>query len=430
MDFEGRELMRLLIKGGRIIDPANQRDEVADLLVEEGKIVRLEKEIEVKDAQIIEAKGLIVAPGLIDVHTHLREPGYEYKETIATGTRAAAKGGFTTIFCMANTNPVVDNRAVVEFILKKAKEEGVVNLFPVGALSKNLEGKELAEVGEMKKAGIIALSDDGNCIENAYFLRRGMEYAKMFDLPVISHCEDKTLAEGGVMNEGYSSTLLGLKGIPSQAETIIIFRDISLSELSGCQLHIAHLSSAESVELVRQAKKKGKKISCEVTPHHFTLTDSALKDYDTNLKVNPPLRTKEDLKAILEGLKDGTIDLIASDHAPHALEEKEVEFDYAPFGMIGLETTLGLIISKLVNNKILSISEALAKLTSNPARIFGLNKGSLSIGADADITIIDKDWEWIVAREKFASKSKNSPFGGWKLKGKAVKTIVGGEVVL
>ncbi len=422
--------MRLLIKGGRIIDPANQRDEVADLLVEEGKIVRLEKEIEVKDAQIIEAKGLIVAPGLIDVHTHLREPGYEYKETIATGTRAAAKGGFTTIFCMANTNPVVDNRAVVEFILKKAKEEGVVNLFPVGALSKNLEGKELAEVGEMKKAGIIALSDDGNCIENAYFLRRGMEYAKMFDLPVISHCEDKTLAEGGVMNEGYSSTLLGLKGIPSQAETIIIFRDISLSELSGCQLHIAHLSSAESVELVRQAKKKGKKISCEVTPHHFTLTDSALKDYDTNLKVNPPLRTKEDLKAILEGLKDGTIDLIASDHAPHALEEKEVEFDYAPFGMIGLETTLGLIISKLVNNKILSISEALAKLTSNPARIFGLNKGSLSIGADADITIIDKDWEWIVAREKFASKSKNSPFGGWKLKGKAVKTIVGGEVVL
>ena len=349
MDFEGRELMRLLIKGGRIIDPANQRDEVADLLVEEGKIVRLEKEIEVKDAQIIEAKGLIVAPGLIDVHTHLREPGYEYKETIATGTRAAAKGGFTTIFCMANTNPVVDNRAVVEFILKKAKEEGVVNLFPVGALSKNLEGKELAEVGEMKKAGIIALSDDGNCIENAYFLRRGMEYAKMFDLPVISHCEDKTLAEGGVMNEGYSSTLLGLKGIPSQAETIIIFRDISLSELSGCQLHIAHLSSAESVELVRQAKKKGKKISCEVTPHHFTLTDSALKDYDTNLKVNPPLRTKEDLKAILEGLKDGTIDLIASDHAPHALEEKEVEFDYAPFGMIGLKTTLGLIISKLVN---------------------------------------------------------------------------------
>lgn len=422
--------MRLLIKGGRIIDPANQRDEVADLLVEEGKIVRLEKEIEVKDAQIIEAKDKIVAPGLIDVHTHLREPGYEYKETIATGTRAAAKGGFTTIFCMANTNPVVDNRAVVEFILKKAKEEGVVNLFPVGALSKNLEGKELAEVGEMKKAGIIALSDDGNCIENAYFLRRGMEYAKMFDLPVISHCEDKTLAEGGVMNEGYSSTLLGLKGIPSQAETIIIFRDISLSELSGCQLHIAHLSSAESVELVRQAKKKGKKISCEVTPHHFTLTDSALKDYDTNLKVNPPLRTKEDLKAILEGLKDGTIDLIASDHAPHALEEKEVEFDYAPFGMIGLETTLGLIISKLVNNKILSISEALAKLTSNPARIFGLNKGSLSIGADADITIIDKDWEWIVAREKFASKSKNSPFGGWKLKGKAVKTIVGGEVVL
>lgn len=421
--------MRLLIKGGRIIDPANQRNEVADLLIEEGKIIGIEKEIEAKGAQIIEAKGKIVAPGLIDVHTHLREPGYEYKETIATGTRAAAKGGFTTIFCMANTNPAVDNRSVVEFIFKKAKEEGVVNLFPVGALSKNLEGKGLAEIGEMKKAGIIALSDDGNCIENAYLLRRGMEYAKMFNLPVISHCEDKALAEEGVMNEGYNSTLLGLRGIPGQAETIIVFRDISLAELSGCQLHIAHLSSAQSVELVRQAKKKGKKISCEVTPYHFTLTDEELKDYDTNLKVNPPLRTKEDLKAILEGLKDGTIDLIASDHAPHASEEKEVEFDYAPFGMIGLETALGLIISKLVNNKILSISEALAKLTSNPARIFGLNKGSLSIGADADITIIDQDLEWIVDREKFASKSKNSPFGGWKLKGKAVKTIVGGEVV-
>lgn len=421
--------MRLLIKGGRIIDPANQRDEVADLLVEEGKIIRLEKEIEAKGAQVIEAKGKIVAPGLIDVHTHLREPGYEYKETIATGTKAAARGGFTTIFCMANTNPVVDNKSVVEFILKRAREEGVVNLFPVGALSKNLEGKELAEIGEMKKAGIIALSDDGNCLENAYLLRRGMEYAKMFNLPVISHCEDKALAEEGVMNEGYNSTLLGLKGIPGQAETIIVFRDISLAELSGCRLHIAHLSSAQSVELVRQAKKKGKKISCEVTPHHFTLTDSALKEYDTNLKVNPPLRTEEDLKAILEGLKDGTIDLIASDHAPHALEEKEVEFDYAPFGMIGLETALGLVITKLVNNKILSISEALAKLTSNPARIFGLDKGSLSIGADADVTIIDKNLEWVVDREKFASKSKNSPFGGWKLKGKAVKTIVGGEVV-
>lgn len=426
--------MKILIKEGRVIDPANNLDKVADVLIEDGKIKKIgrledRKTERQKDLEIIEAKDKIVCPGFIDVHTHLREPGFEYKETIATGTRSAAKGGFTTIFCMPNTNPVCDNRAVVEFILKKVKEEGVISVLPVGAITKNLEGKELAEIGEMKSAGIIALSDDGKCVQNSEVMRRAMEYANMFDLPIICHCEDENLSKNGVMNEGYYSTILGLRGISSEAESIMVERDIQLAELTGCPIHITHISCSKSVELVRRAKERGVKVTADVTPHHLILTDECLQSYDTNLKVNPPLRTKKDIETLIEGLIEGTIDCIATDNAPHTIEEKEVEFDYAPSGMVGLETAVSLVISELGNKGLVDIKNLIAKFTINPAKIFNLNKGTLSIGADADITIIDPDLEWEVDVNKFLSRSKNSPFHQWRLKGRVIATIRAGEII-
>ncbi len=421
--------MKILIKNGRVIDPANNIDDSLDILVEGNIIKKVAKGIKTENsARVIDAKGRIVTPGLIDIHTHLREPGFEYKETIRTGTMAAAAGGFTTICCMPNTNPINDNRAVTEFILSKTAKEGVVNVLPIGAITKGSQGKALAEIGDMAGAGCAAISDDGKGVMDAEVMRRALEYTKAFDIPVIAHCEDANLSSGGAMNEGFASTTLGIRGIPKAAEEVMVVRDIALAELTGARLHIAHVSSAGSVESIRMAKKRGVKVTCETCPHYFTLTEDAVIGYNTNAKVNPPLRTKEDVKAIKEGLKDGTIDIIASDHAPHAVHEKEIEFDYASFGMIGLETSLPLILN-LVREDVLTLKDAIAKAAINPARLLKLKKGTLSEGADADITIIDAESEWVVDVNNFKSKSKNTPFAGMKMKGRAVVTIVGGKIV-
>ncbi len=421
--------MKLLIKNSRIIDPANNIDDSLDIFIEGNIIKKVAKGIKAEaSAKVIDAKGKIVAPGLIDIHTHLREPGFEYKETIRTGTMAAAAGGFTAICCMPNTNPINDNRAVTEFILSKTAREGIVNVLPIGAITKGLQGEELAEINDMVNAGCVAISDDGRGVMDAEVMRRGLEYTKAFDITVIAHCEDANLSSGGVMNEGFASTTLGLRGIPKAAEEVMVVRDIALAELTGARLHIAHVSSAGSVESIRIAKKRGVKVSCETCPHYFTLTEDAVIGYNTNAKVNPPLRTKEDVKAIKEGLKDGTIDIIASDHAPHAVHEKEIEFDYASFGMIGLETSLPLILN-IVREGVLTLNDAIAKATINPARLLKLKKGTLSEGADSDITIIDTEKEWIVDVNNFKSKSKNTAFAGMKMKGRAVMTIVGGKIV-
>lgn len=428
---------RLLIKGGRVIDPASGIDGLFDVYAVGGKIAAVKPTLSTPapDSQsdgwnIIDATGLIVCSGFIDMHTHLREPGYEYKETIKTGTMAAAAGGFTSIACMANTNPVNDNASVTRYILKKAAEEAVVNVFPVGAISKELKGETLAEIGELKESGCVALSDDGRPIMNSGFMRLAMEYAKLFNFLIISHCEDAGLASDGVMNEGFISTKLGLKGIPNAKEDIMVARDIALAELTGGRLHIAHISTKGAVELVRNAKQKGLlNISAEAAPHHFTLTDEAVMGYNTNAKMSPPLRTGDDVNAIKTGLKDGTIDAIATDHAPHALDEKDVEFDKAANGVVGLETALPLSL-RLVSDNVLTLPELLAKLSANPARLLGLDsKGTLKVGADADIAMIDLNKEWVVDANKLKSKSKNTPFDGWKMTGGVVKTIVGGKVV-
>ncbi len=422
--------MKLLVKGGKIIDPANNFSKAADILVVGGKISAVGQNLCADGAEIIDAQGKLVCPGFIDMHVHLREPGLEAKETIASGTRAAARGGFTGVACMPNTKPVVDSQALVEFIKSRAAAQGVVNVYPIGAITKGSAGGELAEIGDMKLAGAVAVSDDGHPVTNSQVMRLAMEYTKMFDLPVISHCEDLDLVADGVMNEGYYSTVYGLKGISRAAEEVMVARDIMLAELTGARLHIAHISTAGSVELVRMAKKKGLKVSAEATPHHFALTDEVVGSYDTSTKVNPPLRGTDDVKAVKEGLRDGTIDVIATDHAPHAVEEKDVEYNYAPFGIVGLETAVGLAFRELVNPGILSIEELVRKMSCSPARILGLNKGHLGVGADADITLIDPDRQEIIDVNKFASKGKNSPFGGWKLTGLPVATIVGGRVVM
>lgn len=422
--------MKLLVKGGKIIDPANNFSKAADILVVGGKISAVGQNLCADGAEIIDAQGKLVCPGFIDMHVHLREPGLEAKETIASGTRAAARGGFTGVACMPNTKPVVDSQALVEFIKSRAAAQGVVNVYPIGAITKGSVGGELAEIGDMKLAGAVAVSDDGHPVTNSQVMRLAMEYTKMFDLPVISHCEDLDLVADGVMNEGYYSTVYGLKGISRAAEEVMVARDIMLAELTGARLHIAHISTAGSVELVRMAKKKGLKVSAEATPHHFALTDEVVGSYDTSTKVNPPLRGTDDVKAVKEGLRDGTIDVIATDHAPHAVEEKDVEYNYAPFGIVGLETAVGLAFRELVNPGILSIEELVRKMSCSPARILGLNKGHLGVGADADITLIDPDRQEIIDVNKFASKGKNSPFGGWKLTGLPVATIVGGRVVM
>jgi dihydroorotase len=415
----------LHIKNGRVIDPANRIDEVRDVFIVDGKISATPP---LDGAEVIDATGKLVAPGLIDIHVHLREPGRSDKETIETGTRCAARGGFTSVVCMPNTSPVADNTGTIAFIKQRTAEVGCVNVFPTGAISKELKGEELAPIGSLRRAGVVAITDDGNCVQNNELMRRAVEYARMFSLPVLDHCQDYNLVADGVMNEGYWSTALGLRGWPAAGEDVIVARNILLAEQADWWIHCQHLSSARSVELIREAKKRGVKISAEACPHHFTLTDECLKTYDTNFKMNPPLRTERDREAVLEGLADATIECIASDHAPHCTYEKEVEFDLAPFGIIGLETELALSL-ELVRRKLLTLSQLIEKFTVNPARLLSLQKGTISAGADGDVTIIDPDPEWTYDVEQSASKARNSPFHGWKLKGRAVVTIVGGKIV-
>lgn len=422
--------LSILIKGGYLIDTKAKRGEISDILIEGRKITSIGKDLRAgPDCEnLIDATRKVVIPGLIDMHTHTREPGYEYKENIRSVSEAAVAGGFTTICSMPNTKPVNDNRAVTEFITSRAKDVGIVNLLPVGAITKGSQGVELAEIGELSDAGCFAISDDGRSVMNSEVMRRGMEYAKAFDMLVISHCEDTNLSSGGVMNEGIVSTRLGLHGIPSIAEEVMVARDIALAEYTGCRLHLAHISTAGSVRIIREAKSRGISVTSETAPHYFTLTEDAVEGYDPNTKVNPPLRSSSDLAAIRDGLKDGTIDLIATDHAPHAIEEKELEFDQTPFGIAGLETALSITLG-LVEDGVLSLEEAISRLTLIPARVIGIDKGYLTAGVDADIAIIDLDDRWIVDPARFRSKGKNSPFAGWKVKGSVFMTIMGGRRV-
>jgi dihydroorotase len=420
----------LLISGGLVVDPSRDLVENLDLLVEGGKIKALEPwgAIPAQGRRVIAAQGLVVTPGLIDMHVHLREPGEEYKETVETGARAAARGGFSAVAAMPNTRPVNDAAAVTRFILDQAKAAGLARVYPVGAVSVGSQGGNLSEYGDLKAAGVVALSDDGQPVRNPMLMRRALEYARTFSLPIISHCEDLDLRGEGVMHEGKVSLNLGLKGIPAAAEEVMVFRDLTLAGLTGARLHIAHVSTAGSVELIRRAKAAGLKVTAETAPHYFTLTDDAVLGFDTHAKVNPPLRTTADVAAIKKGLKDGTLDAIASDHAPHSSLEKEVEFAEAAFGLIGLETSLGLSL-KLVHDKVLTLSQLITKMSTHPARILGVKGGTLAPGAAADLTLIDLNRKWQVDANKFASKSRNCPFDGWTLKGKAVMTIVGGRIV-
>ncbi len=422
--------MSLLITGGLIVDPAQNLEEIRDVLVEDGRIIALESPgtIPPEGREVIDARGLVVAPGLIDMHVHLREPGEEYKETIETGTAAAARGGFTGVACMPNTKPVNDNSSVTRFILDQAHKFGRARVYPVGAISQGSLGQTLSEYGELRDAGCVAVSDDGQPVMNSLLMRRALEYAKTFDLLVISHAEDLDLRSDGVMHEGKVSVRLGLTGMPAAAEEIMIYRDIRLARLTGTRLHLAHVSTAGAVAIIREAKISEMGITAETAPHYFTLTDEAVLGFDTNAKVNPPLRSEWDRMAILEGLADGTIDTIACDHAPHSVLEKDVEFAEAAFGLIGLETSLGLSL-KLVHEGVLTLGQLIAKMSTRPARILRVPGGTLAPGSPADLTLIDMNKEWTVDANTFASKSRNCPFKGWNLKGKAVVTIVGGEIV-
>ena len=412
------------------MDPALGLEEVRDLLVEDGRIVALEPPgaIPAEGREVIDARGLVVAPGLIDMHVHLREPGEEYKETIETGTAAAARGGFTGVACMPNTRPVNDSSAVTRFILDQADRMGRARVYPVGAISQGSLGESLSEYGELKAAGCVAVSDDGRPVMHALLMRRALEYARTFDLLVISHAEDLELRGEGVMHEGKVSVRLGLKGIPAAAEEIMVYRDIRLARLAGARLHLAHVSTAGSVAIIREAKLAGFDITAETAPHYFTLTDEAVLGFDTNAKVNPPLRSEWDREAIMEGLADGTIDVIACDHAPHSVLEKDVEFAEAAFGLIGLETSVGLSL-KLVHEGVLTMSQLIAKMSTNPAAILRVPGGTLAPGSPADLTLIDPNREWTVDAAQFASKSRNCPFQGWNLRGKAVMAIINGNII-
>ncbi len=422
--------MRTLIKGGQVIDAKTKINDCLDILIEDGKITEIGKDIEFVNGDIIYAQGKYVLPGFVDAHCHLRDPGQEYKEDIETGTRSAAKGGFTSIACMPNTNPVIDNEAIVKYIINKAKQDGVVNVYPIGAISKGLKGEELSEIGELKFAGAVAVSDDGRPLKNSALMKKALQYSSMFDITVISHCEDLELVDEGTMNEGYMSTILGLKGIPSAAEEIMVSRELILAEYTKIPVHIAHVSTELSVDLIRHAKSRGVKVTCETCPHYFSLTDEACDDFNTLAKVNPPLRTKKDVKAIIEGLKDGTIDIIATDHAPHHQDEKNVEFALAANGMVGFETALPLCVTHLVKPGHLTMEQLVEKMCVNPSKILGLNKGSIEVGISADLTIINMDEEYVVDVSKFSSKSKNSPFDGFKLQGAVYYTIVNGNIVV
>lgn len=420
--------MKILLKNCLIKDPVNNYDGEYDILISKGKIKNIDRNITEKDCNIIDIQGKIVIPGLVDIHTHLREPGYENKETIKTGCEAAAAGGFTKIACMANTNPVIDNVSTVEFIKSKARE-AAVKVFPVGSITKNLEGKELSEMGFMAEAGVKAISDDGKTVMNTEIMRRAMEYAGSFGLTIIDHCEDINLVGQGVMHEGYYSTILGLKPIPAAAEEIIIGRDIILSQFTGTPIHIAHLSTKQGLKMVEEARNDGVKISCEVTPHHLLLTDKAVKGYDTNTKVNPPLRSEEDRQVLIQGLKDHKIDVIATDHAPHTYEDKLGEYNYAANGISGLETALSLIYTNLIKEKVIGWEELVKLMVYNPADILQINAKGIKTGETADITIFDPQKEWNVDPQKFKSKGKNTPFTGDRLSGKVELTMVDGKIV-
>jgi dihydroorotase len=421
----------IIIRNGRVIDPANKRDEIADLCILDGRIADQSK-IEDRKSKIesIDATGLIVAPGLIDIHVHLREPGFSHKETIASGSRAAAAGGFTTIVAMPNTAPAADNASTIAWIKDRAAETACVHILPSGAISRDLAGEELAPIGALAEGGVVAITDDGHCVQNHELMRRAVEYARMFDLPVLDHCQDYNLVGNGVIHEGYWSTLLGLRGWPAIGEEVVVMRNIMLAELCNHHIHCQHVSSAGSVRLLREARARGVRISGEVCPHHIALTDEAVQNFDTNYKMNPPLRSPADVEALLEGIADGTLSILASDHAPHADFEKEVEFDAAPFGIIGLETELGLFIDLLVHkHRKIDLGRLIEMYTVEPARLLKLEAGTLSPGATADVTIIDPELEWTVRADEFQSASRNTPFDGWKLRGRAVRTIVGGKTV-
>lgn len=421
--------MKLLLKGGRVVDPATKTDAVLDVLCEDGAIVKLAADIPAADARVLSVKGLVVAPGFVDMHTHLREPGQEWKETIETGTRAAAAGGFTAVACMPNTVPVNDERAVTEFIRGRAKEKACVRVYPIGAISKGLKGEELAEIGDLVAGGAVAVSDDGRPVVSGTLFRKALEYASMFGIPVIDHCEDLDLSDGGVVNEGIVSTVLGLKGWNHTAEEVMVFRDLTLARETGGHVHIAHASTAGSVALVREARARGAKATIEVTPHHFSLTQEACRDFDTRTKMNPPLRTEADRRAILEALADGTIDAIATDHAPHHQDEKGVEFARAPFGIVGLETAVSLALDRLVAGGVIGLSRMVDLFSTGPSRILNLPGGRLAPGAPADITVLDPGRQVVVDAAGFRSKARNTPFDGWTLTGGPVVTIVGGMVV-
>jgi len=432
------DVSAIIIRGGRIIDPANKRDEIADLYIVDGKIVGSKSEIREEftrrggksEIEEIDARGLIVAPGLIDIHVHLREPGFGHKETIESGGRAAAAGGFTTIVCMPNTSPTADNPSTIAWIKDRAAAVACVNVLPTGAISKNLAGEELAPIGSLAQAGVVAITDDGHCVQNHEVMRRAVEYARMVDLPVLDHCQDYNLVGTGVVHEGYWSTLLGLPGWPAAGEEAMVMRNVLLAELCDHHIHCQHVTTIGSVRLLREARARCMKISGEVCSHHIALTDEAIQNFDTKCKMNPPLRSQADVNALMEGIADGTLSILASDHAPHADFEKEVEFDAAPFGIVGLETELGLFIDLLVHkHHKIDIARLIAMYTIEPARLLKIDAGTLSIGARADVTLIDPDLEWTVWIDQFESASRNSPFNGWKLKGRAVRTIAGGETV-
>ncbi len=420
--------MKILLKKSRLFDPESGKSRITDILINNGKVERIAKNISVK-CKTFYAGQRYVVPGMIDLHTHLREPGREDVETIASGTRAAAKGGFTTVCSMANTKPAIDSVSGIKYILATNATEGKIKVLPVGAITKELQGKELTEMGKMHKAGSIAISDDGTTVMNSLIMRRAMEYCKMFDLPLLSHPEDLTLTREGMMNEGKISTILGLRGMPSQAEEIIVSRDISLAELTGCRLHLCHITTKRSVDMIREAKQRGIDVTAEVTPHHLTLTEKNVIGYDTNFKMKPPLRTQEDINALIKGLKDGTIDCIATDHAPHLNVEKNREFALAPFGITGLETAFGVLYTLLVSKKLLSFKDLVACLTVKPASILKRDDlGRIEKGSTADITVIDTEKEVLITEDFFLSKSKNSPYLGQKLKGLPVLTLAEGKI--
>ena len=424
--------MKLIVKGGRVVDPANGVDGTLDVLIENGIIARVARDLPVSGAEVYEVpSGAIVAPGLIDIHVHLREPGQEHKETVATGTASAVAGGFTAVACMPNTDPVNDHAGITQFILKKAAEAGLARVYPIGAVSIGSKGDQLAELGEQKAAGCVGFSDDGHPVRTALLMRRALEYAGMLGVPVINHCEDPSLKGDGVAHEGFYASTLGLRGIPGVAESLMVERDVSLAELTGAPVHIAHMSARQSIRAVRAGKDRGVSVTCEVAPHHFTLTDEALDvvKYDTNLKMNPPLREQADMQAMLAGIEDGTVDVIATDHAPHHLDEKMVEFDRAPFGIVGLETAVPIVFDRLVHAGRISVKRMIELLSVNPARVINVPGGTLAAGGPADITVLAPDMKVTIRAQQLKSKSKNTPFDGWELRGGVAATIVGGRLV-